>query len=62
MTPDQEARLVEVFQHVESDKLSRWERDRLEEWGTEYERHGANYFLSQKQWAIIDKIYAKIWD
>lgn len=60
MTPDQEAKLVEVFQHSENEKLSQWERDRLAEWGTEYERHGANYFLSQKQWAIIDKIDEKI--
>jgi hypothetical protein len=53
MTPDQEQRLTEIFMHSESDLLTQWERDRLAEWGTEYERHGSNYYLSQRQWQMI---------
>lgn len=60
MTPDQEDRLVSVFQHSENDRLSQWERDRLAEWGTEYERHGSNYFLSQRQWFVIKRIEEKL--
>jgi hypothetical protein len=51
---------VSVFQHSENDRLSQWERDRLAEWGTEYERHGSNYFLSQRQWFVIKRIEEKL--
>lgn len=61
MTPDQESKLIEVFQLSENDRLSLWEKERLIEWNDEYQRYGSNYYLSQKQWAIIDKIYEKIY-
>lgn len=61
MTEEQEDRLIDVLQHTEHERLTSWERDRLVEWGNSYEKHGAMLTLSPKQWAIIDKIYEKIY-
>jgi hypothetical protein len=62
MTDEQEDRLIDVLEHTEHEKLTPWERARLEEWSNLYEKQGNGVFdLSPKQWAIIDKIYEKIY-
>ena len=61
MTDDQEDKLIDVLQHVEHERLTTWERDRLEEWGALYEAQGAKLYLSPKQWFVVEKIYEKIY-
>jgi hypothetical protein len=61
LTDDQEDKLAEVFQHVESERLTPWERDRLKEWSAQFEERGAQFFLSPKQWFVINKIHDKLY-
>jgi hypothetical protein len=61
VTEDQENKLIDVLQHTEHEKLSQWERDRLEEWGPRYEEDPGKFFLSPKQWFVIERIYEKIY-
>lgn len=61
MTEEQEDKLTDVFQHLEHERLTQWERDRLKEWQEQYEERGAKFFLSPKQWFVIDRIYEKIY-
>jgi hypothetical protein len=61
MTEEQEDRLCDVLEHTEHEKLTQWERDRLEEWGNLYEKDKGGFDLSPKQWAIVSKVYEKIY-
>ena len=61
MTEEQEDRLIDVLHHTEHERLTEWERARLVEWGNRYEKEEGTFTMSPKQWAIIDKIYEKIY-
>lgn len=61
MTDNEEEKLDEVFQFPEHERLTQWEKDRIKEWSEQYEERGTQFFLSPKQWFIINKIHEKIY-
>jgi hypothetical protein len=41
-------------------KVSDWERGFLTDLNARYEKYGADTYISAKQWAVVDKIAAKL--
>lgn len=49
-----------VLCDVGEDRLSQWERNFVRDQRERYEEHGAAISMSPKQWAILNKIDAKL--
>ena len=60
LTPDQEAKLEEVLQLAENEKLNTWEQNFLTELAGKYEEFGVDVIISSKMWVILDRIDDKI--
>ncbi len=60
LTPDQEERLEEILQHGDSEVLTQWERDFLQQLAERYENDEADVVVSAKMWAVLQRIEGKV--